>query len=130
MKDTVERTVRYTLEREQFGRPIAKFQAVRHMLADMRIRYELSRNLVYRVAWHLDQDDDPPLVDAAVAKVFTTEAAQKNARDAIQIHGGNGFTSRVPRRARPARQPARHHRRRHQRDPARDHRPLYPDLVF
>jgi alkylation response protein AidB-like acyl-CoA dehydrogenase len=92
MKDTVERTRRYTLEREQFGRPIAKFQAVRHMLADMRIRWELSRNLVYRVAWHLDQDGDPPLVDAAIAKVFTTEAAQKNAMTAIQLHGGNGFT--------------------------------------
>ena len=92
MKDTVERTRRYTLEREQFGRPIAKFQAVRHMLADMRIRWELSRNLVYRVAWQLDQDGDPPLVDAAIAKVFTTEAAQKNAMTAIQLHGGNGFT--------------------------------------
>jgi alkylation response protein AidB-like acyl-CoA dehydrogenase len=92
MKNTIDRTRRYTQEREQFGRPISSFQAVRHMLADMRIRWELSRNLIYRVAWQLDQDGDPPLVDAAVAKVFTSEAAQINARDAIQLHGGNGFT--------------------------------------
>jgi butyryl-CoA dehydrogenase len=92
MKDTIDRTVRYAQEREQFGRPIAKFQAVRHTIASMRMRYELSRNLVYRVAWLLDQSDDPPLVEAAVAKVFVTESAQHNARDAIQLHGGNGFT--------------------------------------
>ena len=92
MKGTIDRTARYVQERHQFGRPIGKFQAVRHMLADMRIRWELSRNLIYRVAWQLDQGDDPPLVDAAIAKVFTSEAAQVNARDAIQLHGGNGFT--------------------------------------
>lgn len=92
MKRAIRETADYAKEREQFGRPIAKFQAVRQMLADMKVRYELSRNLVYRVAWALDQDGEPPLVDAAVAKVFMTEAAQVNARDAIQLHGGNGFT--------------------------------------
>jgi acyl-CoA dehydrogenase len=44
------------------------------------------------MAWGLDQDGDPPLVDAAVAKVFVSEAGQKNARDSIQLHGGNGYT--------------------------------------
>lgn len=92
MKRGLKETARYVMEREQFGRPVGKFQAVRQMLADMKMRYELSRLLVYRVAWALDQDGDPPLVDAAVAKVFMTEAAQVNARDAIQLHGGNGFT--------------------------------------
>jgi butyryl-CoA dehydrogenase len=87
-----ERCVRYAKEREQFGKPIAKFQAVRHMIADMKIRYEIGRNLLHRVAWHLDQGDDPPLVDAAIAKVQLSEASQQTARDAIQIHGGNGFT--------------------------------------
>ena len=93
MKDTIDRTTHYAKVREQFRRPIGKFQAVRHLLADMRIRYEIARNLVYRVAWQLDQDGDPPLVDAAIAKVFTTESAQINARDAIQLFGGNGFTT-------------------------------------
>lgn len=92
MKAGLDASVRYAKERTQFGRPIGKFQAVRHTIADMKMRYELSRQLVYRVAWQLDQDGDPPLVDAAVAKVWTTESGQRNARDAIQLHGGNGFT--------------------------------------
>jgi alkylation response protein AidB-like acyl-CoA dehydrogenase len=88
-----ERCVQYAKERVQFGKPIAKFQAVRHMIADMKIRYELGRNLLHRVAWHLDKGEDPPLVDAAIAKVQLSEASQLTARDAIQIHGGNGFTT-------------------------------------
>ncbi len=92
MARSIDETKRYALEREQFGRPIAKFQAVRHMLADMLVRYEVTKQLIYRVAWTLDQGDEPPLVDAAVAKVFMSEASQKSARDAIQLHGGNGFT--------------------------------------
>lgn len=87
---------RYANERVQFNRPIAKFQAVRHMIADMKIRYEIGRNLIHRVAWQLDSmndgGDDPPLVDAAVAKIQVSESAQKTARDAIQILGGVGYT--------------------------------------
>ncbi len=93
MRANLERSTRYAQEREQFGKPIARFQAIRHMLADMKMRYELSRNLIWRVAWHLDQDTEPPLVDAAIAKTFVSESTQKVARDAIQIHGGNGFTT-------------------------------------
>jgi acyl-CoA dehydrogenase len=92
MKRAIDETAKYCKEREQFGRPIGKFQAVRHMLADMHMRWELARQLIYRVAWHLDNDGEPPLVDAAIAKVFVSEAGQKNARDAVQLHGGNGFT--------------------------------------
>ena len=87
-----ERCVQYAKEREQFGKPIAKFQAVRHMIADMKIRYEIGRNLLHRVAWQLDSGEDPPLTDAAIAKVQLSEASQATARDAVQIHGGNGFT--------------------------------------
>jgi butyryl-CoA dehydrogenase len=87
---------RYANERVQFNRPIAKFQAVRHMIADMKIRYEIGRNLIHRVAWQLDSmndgGDDPPLVDAAVSKIQVSESAQKTARDAIQILGGVGYT--------------------------------------
>jgi butyryl-CoA dehydrogenase len=88
-----ERCVQYAKEREQFGKPIAKFQAVRHMIANMKIRYEIGRNLLHRVAWHLDNGEDPPLVDAAIAKVQLSESSQQTARDAVQIHGGNGFTT-------------------------------------
>jgi butyryl-CoA dehydrogenase len=88
----MERCVRYAKERVQFNKPIGKFQAVRQMIADMKIRYEVGRNLIHRVAWQLDNGGDPPLVDAAIAKVYVSEASQKTARDAIQIHGGNGYT--------------------------------------
>ncbi len=93
MKATIDRTAKYLQERHQFGRPIAKFQALRHMLAQMKMDYELSRNLIYRVAWQLDRDGDPPLVDAAIAKLFLSETSQRCFRDAIQMHGGNGFTT-------------------------------------
>lgn len=93
MKAAIDRSARYMQEREQFGRPIGKFQALRQMLATMRIDYEVSRNLVYRVAWGLDLDGDPPMVDAAIAKLYLSEASQRTFRDAIQIHGGNGFTT-------------------------------------
>jgi alkylation response protein AidB-like acyl-CoA dehydrogenase len=92
MKAHIEHTAKYAQERKQFGKPIAKFQAVRHMLADMRIKYEISRNLLHRVAWHLDNGQEPPLVDAAIAKTYVSEASQQVARDAVQLHGGNGFT--------------------------------------
>jgi alkylation response protein AidB-like acyl-CoA dehydrogenase len=92
MRGGIAQTAQYAKEREQFNRPIAKFQAVRHMIADLKVRYEVARQLIYRVAWQLDQGDDPPLVDAAVAKVFVSEVSQVNARDCIQLHGGNGYT--------------------------------------
>lgn len=92
MQGVMNRCVRYAQEREQFGRPISAFQAIRAMLANMRIDYEIARNLIYRVAWHLDQGDDPPLVDAAIGKVFIGEASQRVMRDAIQLHGGVGYT--------------------------------------
>ncbi|MCB9664000.1 MAG: acyl-CoA dehydrogenase family protein [Alphaproteobacteria bacterium] len=92
-KAAIDRSARYLEERHQFGRPIGTFQATRHMLAQMRIDYEIARNLVYRVAWQLDRDGDPPLVDAAIAKLWTSEMSQRVFRDAIQLHGGNGFTT-------------------------------------
>ncbi len=92
MRGLVNRCTRYAQERKQFGRPIGSFQAVRAYLADMKMNYEVAQQLVYRVAWQLDQSDDPPLVDAAICKIFITEAAQKMGRDAVQLHGGNGFT--------------------------------------
>lgn len=88
-----ERATSYAKERVQFGRPIAKFDAVRQMIVDMRLRYEVGRNLIHRVAWHLDSGGEPPLVDAAIAKLQVSEASQKTARDAIQVLGGVGYTT-------------------------------------
>jgi short/branched chain acyl-CoA dehydrogenase len=80
----------YAKEREQFGRPIAKFQAVRFALADMATEIEAGRQLVYRAAWLKDQGKDFGLA-AAQAKLYTGILSNRAANAALQIHGGYGF---------------------------------------
>src|SRR5881296_1421833 len=80
----------YAQEREQFGRPIAKFQAVQFALADMAVEIEAGRQLVYRAAWLKDQDRDFGLA-AAQAKLYTGLLSNRAANAALQIHGGYGF---------------------------------------
>ena len=80
----------YAKEREQFGRPIAKFQAVRFALADMATEIEAGRQLVYRAAWLKDQGKDFGLA-AAQAKLYTGLLSNRAANAALQIHGGYGF---------------------------------------
>jgi alkylation response protein AidB-like acyl-CoA dehydrogenase len=80
----------YALEREQFGRPIAKFQAIQFALADMATEIEAARGLVYRAAWLKDQGRDFA-GEAAMAKLYTGELSKRVADRALQIHGGYGF---------------------------------------
>jgi short/branched chain acyl-CoA dehydrogenase len=80
----------YAQEREQFGRPIAKFQAVRFALADMATEIEAGRQLVHRAAWLKDQGKDFGLA-AAQAKLYTGILSNRAANAALQIHGGYGF---------------------------------------
>ncbi len=80
----------YAKEREQFGRPIAKFQAVQFALADMTTEIEAGRQLVYRAAWLKDQGKDFGLA-AAQAKLYTGLLSNRAANAALQIHGGYGF---------------------------------------
>ena len=80
----------YAKEREQFGRPIAKFQAVQFALADMATEIEAGRQLVYRAAWLKDQGKDFALA-AAQAKLYTGLLSNRAANAALQIHGGYGF---------------------------------------
>jgi short-chain 2-methylacyl-CoA dehydrogenase len=82
--------LKYAGEREQFGRPIADFQAVQFKLADMATEIEAGRNLVYKAAWLKDKDR-PFGQEAAMAKLYTGELAHRVANDALQIHGGYGF---------------------------------------
>jgi short-chain 2-methylacyl-CoA dehydrogenase len=82
--------LKYAGEREQFGKPIAEFQAVQFKLADMATEIEAGRNLVYKAAWLKDQDR-PFAQEAAMAKLYTGELAHRVANDALQIHGGYGF---------------------------------------
>ena len=91
MEAGLERCVQHAKEREQFARPIIRFQAVQHMLADMKVRLEVSRQLVYRQAWLLDTQAEVALVEAAVTKVFVTEAGVRSSEDAVQIFGGYGY---------------------------------------
>jgi alkylation response protein AidB-like acyl-CoA dehydrogenase len=81
----------YAKEREQFGRPIAKFQAVQFALADMATEVEAGRQLVYRAAWLKDQGRDFGLA-AAQAKLYTGLLSNRVVNTALQVHGGYGFT--------------------------------------
>ncbi|MEW6399533.1 MAG: acyl-CoA dehydrogenase family protein, partial [Bacillota bacterium] len=79
----------------QFGRPIAAFQAISFRLADMATRIELARWAVYRAAW-MRERGIPHTKEAAMAKLFASETAMDAARDAVQIHGGYGYTREYP----------------------------------
>jgi alkylation response protein AidB-like acyl-CoA dehydrogenase len=80
----------YAAERQQFGRPIAKFQAVQFRLADMATEIEAGRNLVYKAAWLKDCGRDFALA-AAQAKLYTGELSNRAVNWALQIHGGYGY---------------------------------------
>jgi alkylation response protein AidB-like acyl-CoA dehydrogenase len=83
----------YALDREQFGVPIGSFQAIQHLLADMYVRTALARSATYAAAALLDDPEiGDPLLASASAKLLAGEAAVENARAAIQVHGGIGFT--------------------------------------
>lgn len=94
---TLDLAVAYAKMREQFGRAIGSFQILKHMMADMFARQELARAGAYAAAATLDQ---PQVGDveraAATAKLIASEAAMKNARACIQIHGGMGYTWEIP----------------------------------
>ncbi|MGW7110104.1 acyl-CoA dehydrogenase family protein [Streptomyces xanthophaeus] len=83
---TVELAVGYAREREQFGQPIGAFQAVKHLCAQMLVRAEVARTAVYAAAVTGDAGE------GAGAKLLADEAAVRNARDCLQVHGGMGFT--------------------------------------
>jgi short-chain 2-methylacyl-CoA dehydrogenase len=80
----------YAEEREQFGRPIAKFQAVQFRLVDMATEIAAGRNLVYNAAWTKDQGR-PFGKEAAIAKLYTGEMSNRVVNWALQVHGGYGY---------------------------------------
>ena len=90
-----EASLEYSKQRKQFGRPISEFQAIRWILADMAMKIEASKLLTYRAAWLKDQGKDPVL-EASMAKLFSSEAAMWITTKAIQIHGGYGYTQEYP----------------------------------
>jgi len=90
MRRQLDTCVEYARSREQFGQPIGKFQAVSGKLADMYVRLEAARSLIYRVAWLKGQGRSAPS-EAAAAKLFTSEAWVRSSQDAIQVHGAMGY---------------------------------------
>jgi len=91
----VNASVQYAKEREQFGRPIASFQLVQAMLADMIVDTEAARGLVWKAGW-LKDTGKPSTTETSIAKLFATEAAVRNANLAIQVHGGSGYVDDHP----------------------------------
>ncbi len=85
----------YARERQQFGQPISKFQAVQFKLADMATEIEAGRGLVYKAAWLKDQGR-PFAQAAAMAKLYTGELAHRVANQSLQIHGGYGYMDEYP----------------------------------
>jgi len=85
-------SVAYVAQREQFGRPVGSFQAVKHLAADMLVRTELARSATYVAAAHLDEALPEPARPVAAAKAVAGDAAIRNSEAAIQAHGGMGFT--------------------------------------
>jgi butyryl-CoA dehydrogenase len=91
----VEESVKYAKEREQFSRPIASFQLVQAMIADMVLKTEASRMLVWRAGFLKDQGR-PNTLETSIAKLHATEAAVECANTAIQVHGGAGYVDDHP----------------------------------
>lgn len=85
----------YAKEREQFGRPISKFQAIRLKLADMLMEIELARLMVYKAAWQKDQGENY-FAASTYAKLFASETAKRCADRGVQIHGGYGLMDEYP----------------------------------
>lgn len=85
-----EKALQYAKERQQFGRPISQFQAIQFKLADMAMKIELARNMVYKAAWLKDQGRAFSK-EASMCKLYASEIAMEVADQAVQIHGGYGY---------------------------------------
>ncbi len=92
MERQLEECVKYAKERKQFGKPIGKFQAISHKIAEMKVRLETARLILYKVAW-LKRTQNKAGMEAAIAKLYLSESLVKSSLDAIQIHGGYGYST-------------------------------------
>ena len=88
--------IRYASEREQFGQPIARFQGMQFLIADLAMRIEASRLLVYRAASLVERGDPTMTVFAAMAKCYASDTAMQVTTDAVQILGGYGYMREYP----------------------------------
>jgi alkylation response protein AidB-like acyl-CoA dehydrogenase len=88
----LDMSVGYAKVREQFGQPIGSFQAIRHRCAEMLLETDNSHSALYYAAWALDAGAEDAAVAASICKSYVSEAARRVCGDAIQVHGGIGFT--------------------------------------
>jgi alkylation response protein AidB-like acyl-CoA dehydrogenase len=94
-QSAMEDAIRYAKERQAFGKPIAEHQAIQWMLADAATEIQAARFLIYYAAYLKDQDR-PYTMEASMGKLFATEMAERVCRNAIQIHGGYGYSREYP----------------------------------
>ena len=94
--EALDLAIAHARERRAFGRPVAGFQGIRWMLADMKVKVEAIRTLVYRAASMLAAGDADAPMQAAIAKLYTGRAAFEVVDDAMQIHGGYGYSGEFP----------------------------------
>ena len=92
MARQLDDTVCYARERRQFGQAIGKFQSVSNRVADMKVRLETARLLLYKVAW-LKQQGRSAMLEAAMLKLYLSEAFVASGLDAVRVHGGRGYLS-------------------------------------
>jgi alkylation response protein AidB-like acyl-CoA dehydrogenase len=90
MERQLEGAVRYARERQQFGQPIARFQSVSNRIADMKVRLETARLILYKVAW-LKKANKPAAMEAAIAKLYLSESFVQSSLESIRVYGGYGY---------------------------------------
>jgi len=94
-KEAYELSLKYAVERQQFGRPIADFQAIQFKLAQMMVKIYTMEQIVYDCAKKVDRGE-PATLESSIVKLYCTEAASQVIDEAIQIHGGMGFSRELP----------------------------------
>jgi alkylation response protein AidB-like acyl-CoA dehydrogenase len=94
-RGALEESVKYSKEREQFGKPICEFQGVQWMLVDMATEIDAARLLIHRAAW-LKDNKLPVSRESAMAKYYAAEIGMRACTLAIQVHGGYGYTKDYP----------------------------------
>jgi alkylation response protein AidB-like acyl-CoA dehydrogenase len=92
MERQLERCIKYAKERKQFGKTIGKYQSIANKIVDMKVRMETAKLILYKVAW-MKKAHGKATMEAAIAKLYLSESWIKSCLDAVQIHGGYGYTT-------------------------------------